>query len=66
MNKKAKEIGCLNTHFTNPSGIHDAEHYSTAYDMAILSSYIYKKSKVYRKISSTYKYELKTNNKSYL
>ena len=35
MNQKAIEIGCTNTHFTNPSGIHDKEHYSTAYDMAI-------------------------------
>ena len=39
MNKKAKEIGCKNTHFTNPSGIHNAEHYSTAYDMALIAQY---------------------------
>lgn len=39
MNQKAAEIGCKNTHFTNPSGIHDAEHYSTAYDMALIARY---------------------------
>lgn len=39
MNQKASEIGCKNTHFTNPSGIHDPEHYSTAYDMALIARY---------------------------
>ena len=42
MNKKAIEIGCKNTHFTNPSGIHDVEHYSTAYDMALIAQYCMK------------------------
>lgn len=39
MNEKAVEIGCKNTHFTNPSGIHDENHYSTAYDMALIAKY---------------------------
>ena len=30
MNQKALELGCKNTHFTNPSGLHDKNHYSTA------------------------------------
>ena len=42
MNKKATEIGCKNTHFTNPSGIHNVEHYSTAYDMALIAKYCMK------------------------
>lgn len=42
MNKKASEIGCNNTHFTNPSGLHDVEHYSTAYDMALIAKYCMK------------------------
>lgn len=42
MNKKASELGCKNTHFTNPSGIHDKEHYSTAYDMALIARYCMK------------------------
>lgn len=41
MNEKAKEIGCVHTHFTNPSGIHDDNHYTTAYDMALIGKYAY-------------------------
>ena len=39
MNAKAKEIGCKNTHFVNPSGVHNDEHYSTAYDMALIGKF---------------------------
>lgn len=39
MNNKAKEIGCLDTHFINPNGIHDDSHYSTAYDMSLIGRY---------------------------
>ena len=39
MNEKAAELGALNTHFNNPNGLPDAEHYSTAYDMALISRY---------------------------
>ena len=42
MNQKASELGCKNTHFTNPSGLHDSEHYSTAYDMALIARYCMK------------------------
>lgn len=37
MNEKAKSLGCKNTHFANPSGLFDEEHYTTARDMAIIS-----------------------------
>lgn len=37
MNKRAKEIGANNTHFTNPHGLHDDNHYSTAYDLALIT-----------------------------
>ena len=37
MNSKAKELGLKNTHFTNVSGLHDKNNYSTAYDMAIIT-----------------------------
>ena len=36
MNRKASELGCQNTHFTNPVGIHNEKHYSTAYDLALI------------------------------
>lgn len=39
MNKKAKEIGAINTHFANPHGLHDPSHYSTAYDIALIARY---------------------------
>lgn len=64
MNQKAKELGCKNTHFTNPSGIHNKEHYSTAYDMALIARYCMKNetfrsivSKTSCTIEATDKYE---------
>lgn len=39
MNAKAKELGCENTHFVNPHGLHDEDHYSTAYDLYKITSY---------------------------
>ncbi len=42
MNKKAEQIGMKNTHFVTPSGLDDDEHYTTAYDMAILTAYALK------------------------
>lgn len=39
MNKKAKELGCKNTHFANPDGLHDKNHYTTASDMAKITQY---------------------------
>ncbi len=42
MNEKAKEAGAFNTNFTNPHGLHDKEHFTTAYDLAILTSLAYK------------------------
>lgn len=39
MNKKAKEIGAENTSFSNPHGLDEDGHYSTAYDMAIITAY---------------------------
>lgn len=53
MNKKAEEIGMSNTHFANPHGLDDHEdHYSTAYDMALLTRYAMMNKK-YREISGT-------------
>ena len=34
MNQKAAQIGCASTHFSNPHGLHDEDHYTTARDMA--------------------------------
>lgn len=39
MNEKAKELGCENTHFQNPDGLHNDDHYTTARDLCKISSY---------------------------
>ncbi len=39
MNAKANELGCKKTHFANPHGLYDTEHYSTARDMALIAKY---------------------------
>lgn len=57
MNQKAIEIGCKNTHFVNPNGIHNENHYSTAYDLAIIGQYAMKFD-VFRKIVATTSYQL--------
>ncbi len=40
MNEKAKELKLLNTHFMNATGLHDDNHYTCAYDLAIMASYL--------------------------
>ena len=37
MNQRAADLGCKNTHFSNPNGLHSDDHYTTAYDMALIS-----------------------------
>ena len=39
MNAKASELGCKNTHFMNPHGLHDTDHYTTAEDLAVIMQY---------------------------
>ena len=39
MNDKAAELGCENTHFKNPDGLHDPDHYTTARDLYKISKY---------------------------
>lgn len=36
MNRRAQELGCLNSHFVNPNGLPDENHYTTAYDLAMI------------------------------
>ncbi|ASV69147.1 D-alanyl-D-alanine carboxypeptidase family protein [Cytobacillus sp. FSL W7-1323] len=63
MNQKAEEIGMTNTHFENPHGLDDHEnHYSTAYDMALLTRYAMK-NETYQKIAGTKSY--RSENRDY-
>ncbi len=37
MNAKAAALGCENTHFVNPNGLHDPQHYTSAWDMYLIT-----------------------------
>lgn len=37
MNEKAKALGCENTHFVNPTGLHDSQHYTSAWDLYLIT-----------------------------
>ena len=61
MNQKAEELGCKDTHFMNPHGLHDAEHYTTAQDLANIARAGLQLPEL-RKIVSTFKHTIpKTN-----
>ena len=40
MNEKAKELGLKNTNFKNATGLHDPDHYTCAYDLAMMAAYL--------------------------
>ena len=50
MNNKISELGLENTHFTNPSGMHNENHYTTAYDLSMIMKYCMKNS-TFRKLA---------------
>lgn len=60
MNKKAKELGLKNTNFMNATGLDDDEHYSSAYDMALIARELVKHKKVLE-YSSNYEDYLREN-----
>ena len=37
MNAKAEELGCADTHFVNPNGLHDPDHYTSAWDLYLIT-----------------------------
>lgn len=60
MNKKAEEIGLCDTHFTNPHGLDNEAHYTTAADLAKLTAYAMKND-TFCKIVASYKYTIPGN-----
>jgi len=60
MNDEAKAMGAVNTHFANPHGLHDPNHYTTAGDLAIIAREAMKNS-VFRKYAGSYDYHFKRN-----
>lgn len=41
MNERARELGCLNSNFVTTNGLHDENHYTTAYDLAMIGRYFF-------------------------
>lgn len=62
MNAKAAELGCTNTHFVNPHGLPDDDHYTTAHDMALILRAALQNENFVR-ISGTAKYNMRATNK---
>lgn len=62
MNETASELGCTDTHFNNANGLPDDQHYTSAYDMALISCEAYKNDE-FRKITGTKTYTIPPTNK---
>jgi len=56
MNQKALELGAFNTNFVTPHGLDADDHYSTAYDMAIITRYALKNPTIAKLVSTQNKY----------
>lgn len=63
MNKKSSELNLQNTHFVTPHGLDDPNHYTTAYDLAILTNYALQ-NETFKKIVSTKTYSINFNGNS--
>lgn len=63
MNERAYELGCENTHFSNPHGLHDEDHYTTARDLVKITQAALK-SENFKQIVNTAEYELPATNLS--
>jgi len=61
MNERAKELGCKNTNFVNPHGLPDENHYTTPYDMALITREAMK-NETFRKIFGTRTYTIPPTN----
>lgn len=57
MNAKAVSLGCTDSHFNNPSGLNDPEHYTSAYDMALIAQAAFQ-NETFVAIDSTLYYDL--------
>ncbi len=55
MNTRARELGCTNTHFANTNGLQDENHYTSVYDLALISRAFFD-NEVLRKVGNTPRY----------
>lgn len=63
MNKKASDLGCVNSHFVNANGLHDPDHYTCAYDMALITKDALRY-KMFRELTSGKSYIIPPTNKN--
>ncbi|GAB6109581.1 D-alanyl-D-alanine carboxypeptidase family protein [Fusibacter bizertensis] len=61
MNKRAAEIGAINSNFENPHGLPNPDHVTTAYDLAMIAKYAMKND-MFRKLVTTTRYEIPPTN----
>lgn len=57
MNEKAASLGCTDSHFVNPSGLNNPEHYTSAYDMALIAQAAFQ-NETFTEIDSTLYYDI--------
>lgn len=62
MNVRVQEIGCTNTHFNNPHGLHGTNHYTSARDMALITKTAWRNAR-FRSFAGTVTYEIPPTNK---
>lgn len=65
MNEKAKELGLKNTNFVNPTGLDEEDHYSTAYDMALIAKELIKHEDIFKYTSIYEDYLRKGTDREY-
>lgn len=63
MNEKAASLGCTDSHFVNPSGLNDPEHYTSAYDMALITQAAFR-NETFVEIDSTLYYDIPPTKKN--
>lgn len=63
MNETAKKAGAINTNFTNPHGLDEPNHYTTAYDLAMITAYALN-NPIFKEIVSTKQHIIEETNKS--
>ena len=63
MNEYVESLGCTDTHFVNPTGLHDDNHYTTARDMVTITTAAIE-NEIFAEVWSTAYYEMPATNKS--
>lgn len=63
MNQRAKDLGCVNTHFVNPHGLDNEEHYSCPYDLALIAKKAIEYT-TFRRVSGSYNHKIPETNKN--